>query len=99
LKTTKLPYPPGDFGIWIIVYVELITFGALFIGYAFARRAEVELFNESQLLLNQQLGFMNTLILITSSFFIVNAISIIKKSSKTSEDFICYGTWCSFFTF
>jgi nitric oxide reductase NorE protein len=75
---TKSPLPPGDFAIWIIVYVELITFAALFVGYAFARRANVELFNQSQLLLDQRSGFINTLILITSSYFLVKAIEVIK---------------------
>ena len=74
----KEPLPPGDFGIWVIVYIELITFGLLFLGYAFSRRADVALFNESQLLLDQRLGFVNTLILITSSYFVVKAIEAIK---------------------
>jgi len=75
---SKEPYPPGDFGIWLIVYMELITFGLLFTGYAFSRRGDVELFNQSQLLLDQRLGFINTLILITSSYFVVKAIESIK---------------------
>ncbi len=74
----KEPLPPGDFAIWIIIYVELVTFAALFIGYAFARRTNVELFNQSQLLLDQRSGFINTLILITSSYFLVKAIQVIK---------------------
>ncbi|MDQ7047182.1 MAG: cytochrome c oxidase subunit 3 [Sulfurovum sp.] len=78
----KAPYPPGDFAIWIIIYVELLTFSLLFIGYAFSRRAEVELFNASQLVLNQTSGFINTLILITSSYFIVKAVQSIKNMTK-----------------
>lgn len=74
----KASLPPGDFAIWIIIYVELVTFAALFIGYSVARRADVELFNQSQLLLDQRSGFINTLILITSSYFLVKAIGIIK---------------------
>ncbi len=74
----KESFPPGDFGIWVVVYIELITFGLLFLGYAFSRRADVALFNESQLLLDQRLGFVNTLILITSSYFVVKAIEAIK---------------------
>ena len=74
----KEPRPPGDFAIWIIIYVELVTFAALFIGYAFAIRTNVELFNQSQLLLDQRSGFINTLILITSSYFLVKAIQVIK---------------------
>lgn len=74
----KQPLPPGDFGIWVVVYIELITFGLLFVGYAFARRTDVELFNQSQLLLDQRFGFINTLILITSSYFVVKAIESIQ---------------------
>jgi len=75
--------PPGDFGIWIVIYVELITFAALFIGYAFARRSEVALFNESQLLLNQEVGFMNTLLLVSSSWFVYKALETIKNLDST----------------
>ncbi len=83
----KKQHPPGDFGVWVIVYVEFITFGLLFLGYAFSRRADVELFNQSQLLVDQRLGFVNTLILITSSFFVVKAIQAVKKfdTKKASE--------------
>ncbi|WP_373028480.1 cytochrome c oxidase subunit 3 family protein [Sulfurovum sp.] len=94
--TTKLiaksPLPPGDFAIWIIIYVELVTFAALFIGYAFARRADVELFNQSQLLLDQRSGFINTLILITSSYFIVKAIGVI-KTVDTQKASILSSRW------
>ena len=38
-----------------------------FIGFAISRRYEIELFNASQLLLDQNLGFINTIILISSS--------------------------------
>jgi len=80
--TSKRELPPGDFGIWIIIYVELVTFGALFLGYAFSRRLEIELFNESQLLLNQQTGFINTLVLITSSWFVVQSVKLIKQGQS-----------------
>jgi len=79
MKIIKEKYPAGDFGIWLVIYLELITFGGLFVAYAFARRGEVELFNSSQLLLNQTSGFINTLILLTSSLFIIKAIEAVKK--------------------
>lgn len=78
MTVTKDKYPPGDFGIWIVIYMELFTFGALFLGYAFVRRLNVDLFNESQLLLDQRAGFVNTLILITSSWFVLKAVEAIK---------------------
>ena len=74
----KQAYPPGDFGIWLVIYLELITFAGLFISYAFARRNELEVFNQSQLMLDKGLGFINTIILLTSSWFVVKALEAIK---------------------
>ena len=82
--TLKEQYPPGDFAIWIIIYVELITFALLFLGYAFSRRADVELFNASQLMLSQTSGFINTFILITSSYFVVKAVQNMKSMTHES---------------
>ena len=76
----KDPYPPGDFAIWLVIYVELVTFGLMFLGYAFSRYADVALFNKSQLLLNQTSGFIDTLILISGSYFIVKAVNLVKTA-------------------
>lgn len=81
----KETYPPGDFAIWIIVYVELLTFGVLFVGYAFSRRVHLQMFNDSQLLLNKNIGVINTLLLITSSLFIVKAIQKIKNMTHETR--------------
>jgi len=78
----KEPYPPGDFAIWIIIYVEFITFALLFLGYAFSRRLDVELFNGSQEILSQTSGFINTFILITSSYFVVKAVQNMKTMTQ-----------------
>ncbi|SFV70425.1 Nitric oxide reductase activation protein NorE [hydrothermal vent metagenome] len=80
----KQDYPAGDFAIWIIIYIELLTFALLFIGYAFARRENISIFNESQLMLNQTSGFMNTVILITSSYFVAKAVESIKQFAQES---------------
>lgn len=70
--------PPGDFAIWIFIYAELLVFAVFFISYAVTRSNNVELFNESQLLLNRTAGMVNTLVLLTSSWFVVNAVHAIK---------------------
>ena len=83
--TLKEPYPPGDLAIWVIIYVEFITFALLFLGYAFSRRLDVELFNASQLAVNQTSGFINTFILITSSYFVVKAVQSIRNMTQESQ--------------
>ena len=79
-KTSQ--YPPGDFAIWIFIYAELLVFGIFFLSYAFARSQNVELFNESQLNLNRISGAINTLILITSSYFVVRAVAAIRENKS-----------------
>lgn len=71
--------PPGDFAIWIFIFAELLAFGVLFLAYAFTRAKNVELFNESQLTLSRESGAINTLVLITSSYFVVRGVSAIKR--------------------
>lgn len=70
---------PGDFAIWIFILAEMLAFGLLFVAYAFARAGEVELFNASQATLDRTAGAINTLVLITSSYFIVRAVTAIRQ--------------------
>lgn len=71
-------YPPGDLAIWFFIFAELLAFGVFFLSYAFARANNVELFNQSQQLLNRESGAINALVLITSSYFVVRAVAAIK---------------------
>ncbi|HEB57122.1 MAG TPA: cytochrome c oxidase subunit 3 family protein [Gammaproteobacteria bacterium] len=74
----KEKYPPGDLAIWVFIYAEFLAFGIFFLAYAFARSYNVELFNASQLHLDKRAGALNTLILITSSYFVVRAVAAIR---------------------
>ncbi|MFW2373285.1 MAG: cytochrome c oxidase subunit 3 family protein [Gammaproteobacteria bacterium] len=73
---------PGDFAIWLFIYAELLVFGVFFISYAVVRSQNVELFNESQLLLDARIGLLNTLVLITSSYFAVRAVHAIQNNEQ-----------------
>jgi nitric oxide reductase NorE protein len=72
--------PPGDLAIWIFIFAELLAFGIFFVTYAFARARNMELFNESQQHLNIASGAINTLVLITSSYFVVRAVAAIRQN-------------------
>lgn len=69
---------PGDFAIWIFIFAELVVFGVLFSAYAFTRAAHVQLFNASQLTLNRDYGLANTLVLVTSSYFVARGTQAVK---------------------
>lgn len=72
--------PPGDLAIWFFIFAELLAFGIFFLAYAFARAHNVEMFNESQQLLNREAGAINTVLLITSSYFVVRAVTAIREN-------------------
>lgn len=69
---------PGDLAIWFFIFMELLVFAIFFIIYSIKRIENVEMFNEFQLTLNTEIGAANTLILITSSYFVIRAIHAIK---------------------
>ena len=72
--------PPGDLAIWIFICAELLVFAVFFASYAFTRASHVELFNQWQSTLNRNYALVNTLALITSSYFVVRAIAAIREN-------------------
>jgi nitric oxide reductase NorE protein len=75
---------PGDFAIWVFIFAELTVFGVLFAAYAFARSAHLDLFNSSQLTLNRTFGFANTLVLLSSGYFVARATQSIKAGRSAN---------------
>lgn len=71
-------YPPGDLAIWIFILAELTVFAIFFAAYAFTRIGNVELFNTYQATLDQRAALINTLALITSSYFVVRSVAAIR---------------------
>ncbi len=69
---------PGDLAMWFFIFMELLVFGIAFISYAVVRLQNIEMFNTFQLTLNTELGAANTMLLITSSYFVVRAVHAIK---------------------
>ena len=71
-------YPPGGILMWIIIFLELITFGMALIAFAYFGHQEPEIFHQSKLQLNPTMGAVNTVFLLTSGFFIANAVHFYK---------------------
>lgn len=70
----KFFYPPGGLLIWIIIYLELLTFGAALAVMAFYSKEEPGLFHASRMQLNVTLGTLNTAVLLCSGYFMVKAM-------------------------
>lgn len=68
-------YPPGDLAIWVFILAELLVFAVFFAAYAFTRMNHVELFNTYQATLDRDAALLNTVALLTSSYFVVRAVA------------------------
>ena len=75
------PSLAGDLSVWLIILMELLTFGILFLSYAFARTFDVALFNASQSTLDLNSGAINTALLITGSWCVVRAVEAVKRDA------------------
>ena len=75
-------YPPGDLAIWIFILAELTAFAAFFIAYAFTRMRHVELFDHYQQTLDRGTAMLNTLALITASYFVVRSLAAIREDRR-----------------
>jgi len=65
---------PGDLAIWFFILAEMLAFAVFFAAYAFARASHVEEFNQYQQTLNLNAGALNTVLLITGSWFVALAV-------------------------
>jgi nitric oxide reductase NorE protein len=65
--------PPGGMMIWIFIFMELLAFGLAFIVFFALRAKNLTVFESSQAELNQGLALLNTLVLVTSGYFVVLA--------------------------
>lgn len=66
-------YVPGENSMWFFIIGDLLIFGVYFIAYMVYRGQNHELFLQSQQYMNQAIGIINTVILLTSSFFVALA--------------------------
>lgn len=89
IKEGELFYPPGGILLWMIIFLELITFGIALIAMVFYAKEEPEVFHNSRLLLNPVYGVINTIFLITSGYFIAQSIHYLKEGDlKKSSSFM-----------
>lgn len=72
IQSAKLP--AGSEGIWTFVFIDMAIFALIFFVYTGQRIQEYRTYEESHHSLNVVFGFANTLVLITSSYFVARAV-------------------------
>ncbi len=80
-------YPPGGILIWILITVELLTFGMALIALVFMSKENPELYHESRLMLNSTYGATNTIFLLVSGFFMATTVHLFKKGNFSKASF------------
>ena len=73
---------PGDSGVWTFIIADMGAFALFFLLFSVGRAGAPDLYEESRQHLNANLGLLNTLILLTSSLFMVRAVEAARMGSR-----------------
>ena len=78
---------PGEPGVWVFIMGDMMVFALFFFAFVYHRALDVELYNASQLALNQNYGALNTLLLLTSSWFVVMGLRRVRAAAMDAAAF------------
>jgi len=70
---------PGEEGIWVFIALDTLTFSIFFLTFLYYRGQNVALFTQSQAHLSQALGLANTLLMLSSSWFVATAVHAARR--------------------
>ena len=70
---------PGDAGVWLFIAADTFMFALFFSSFMYERTKNVALFNTSQQALNPAVGALNTVFLLTGSWFVAMAVEAARK--------------------
>ncbi len=75
-------YPPGGILIWVIIMLELGTFGLGIAAIIYYGRIEPEVFTAAASHLNRGIGTVNTTLLLISGFWMAKSVEAIKAGDR-----------------
>jgi len=73
---------PGDPGLWVFILADMTAFALFFLLFTLGRMGDPALFEQSRLALDPAFGIANTLILLTSSWMMVQAVEAVRTGSR-----------------
>ena len=76
---------PGEAGVWLLVMGDMLMFSCLFVVFTWYRSGDPGGFAASASLLNQDFGLLNTVLMLTSSWFVVLAV----RGAHASRPRVC----------
>lgn len=82
---------PGEGGIWLLVFADLMVFTTLFAAFLYHRSENEALFATQQAQLSQTAGAINTFLLLTSSLFVVAGVRAFERQRKVGAQWLFGG--------
>jgi nitric oxide reductase NorE protein len=73
---------PGDPGVWVFITADVCAFALFFLLFTIGRAGNPQLYEHSRLALNPAVGLLNTFILLTSSLFMVFAVTAARAGNR-----------------
>lgn len=70
---------PGEAGIWVLIGGDGMLFSVLFATFLVYRGQSPDLFGSSRMQLDQALGLVNTLLMLTSSWFVASGVAALRR--------------------
>jgi nitric oxide reductase NorE protein len=80
-------YPPGGILMWIIIFLELVTYGMAIVAFVYYGKQEPEVFHQSRLQLDTTFGVLNTIFLLTSGLFMASGVQEFKENNREKCSF------------
>lgn len=74
---------PGEGGTWVFLFGDMLVFGAFFVTFLVERAKAPEAFDVARTTLHIGVGVLNTLVLLTSSLFVVLALGAMRTGARS----------------
>lgn len=77
-RGTAAPRVPGENSLWLLILGDMVIYAIMFLVFAYSYQQQPDTFAAGQALLNKSFGFINTLLLLTSSWFVAKGVRSIR---------------------
>lgn len=99
IARTATPAPggkhlPAEEGVWVFIGGDLVVFAIFFLTFVWNRAGNPQVFTDSQLLLNRDLGLLNTFLLLTGSLFVAQALRQARLGGAHVASLLMAGIFC-----
>ena len=73
---------PGESGTWVFLFGDMLVFGAFFVTFLVERAKTPATFDAARTTLHIGVGVLNTMVLLTSSLFVVLALGAMRAGAR-----------------